>query len=184
MTRILSRRSFMPLVAATLLSPAAIVAARAQGAAWEMYRRDDLGFEVDMPGKPEMRTEESADRNDPWIKTINAGVDYEATLFSANYQEFQRPLTLAAESAAQRQVAQFLRARVVRETTFTMNGIDALEIVKDGDSTQNILRIVMVANRRIMVSATGGRSIHASATVQRFLGSFKLLPGQDEHNPA
>ena len=59
-TNPMSRRALLPLIAATALSPALFVpsAVRAQGAVWQIYRRDDLGFEIDMPGKPKIEVEE------------------------------------------------------------------------------------------------------------------------------
>ena len=67
--RSMSRRTFLPLVAGVALSPALLVqSARTQGAGWQIYRPEGLGFEVEMPGKPKV-TVEKGERDDPWVRS-------------------------------------------------------------------------------------------------------------------
>jgi hypothetical protein len=171
----ISRRALLPLIA-TALSPAFFVpsAVRAQGAVWQIYRRDDLGFEIDMPGKPKIEVEEF-ERDDLAVKSITAEVDVEQISFSANYYEYRRPISLEEEALAQQLLARGLEARTVRETAFTMNGVEGREISMESDGLNAIQRIVAIKNRRILISVVGQRIIHTNAMVRRFLGSFTLL---------
>lgn len=173
----ISRRAFMPLMAATALSPTLFVpsAARAQGAVWQIYRPEGLGFEVEMPGKPKIEVEDR-ERDDPALKSINASIDVDQISFGANYVEYRDPITLQEAVAAQQLLARSLPAQM-RVTSFTINGIDGSTIVMDSDGLNVIQRIVVKENnRQILISVVGERSIHTNATVRRFLNSFKLLP--------
>jgi hypothetical protein len=176
--RSMSRRAFLPLVAGAVLSPVVRVpsAARAQDASWQLYRREDLGFEVEMPGKPKIEVEEF-ERDHPAVRSIDAVVDVEQISFSAGYYEYRMPITLEQEALAQQLLARGLEARTVRETAFMMSGIEGRDISMEGDGLNAILRIVSMQNRRIMISVMGDRIIHSNAMVRRFLDSLKLLPG-------
>lgn len=173
----MSRRGFLPLVAGAALSPVVLVpqAARAQGANWQIYRREDLGFEIEMPGKPKIEVEEF-ERDDLAVKSITAVVDVEQISFSAGYYEYRMPISLEEEVLAQQLLARGLEARTVRETAFTMNGVEGRDISMEGDGLNAIQRIVVIKTRRILISVIGDRIIHTSANVRRFLDLLKLLP--------
>ena len=175
-TNPMSRRALLPLIAATAVLPALLVpsAVRAQGV-WQIYRRDDLGFEIDMPGKPKIEVEEF-EKDDPAVKSITAVVDVDQMSYSANHYEYRGPISLEEEALAQQLLARGLEARTVWETLFTINGIEGREISMESDGLNAIQRIVAIRNRRILISVMGGRSIHANAMVRRFLDSLKLLP--------
>ncbi len=170
----ISRRAFMPLVAAAFLSPAVIATARAQGAAWQIYRREDLGFEVELPGKPKITTE-TYEGDDPVVKSIDAEVNVEQMTMGANYAEYRNPAFLDEEVAAQRTVARALQGQM-RVTPFTLNGIEGRQIAIESTLMNGIMRFVVINNRRIMLNVIGNADIHTSATVRRFFDSFKLLP--------
>ena len=172
----MSRRALLPLIAAAALSPGAIMTpARAHGIAWRMYRREDLGFEVEMPGEPEVIVE-TGEGDDPWVRSIDAQVDAEQMTFGASYHEYQRPISPEEEALAQDEAVRMLEARIARETLFTMSGFRAREFVMESDALDGIVRMVVIDNHRIMVSVLGDRSIQTNATVRRFLDSFKVLP--------
>jgi hypothetical protein len=176
--RAISRRALLPLIATAALSPSLLVpsAARAQGLAWQVYRRDDLGFETEMPGKPKI-TVETGEPDDILVRTIDAVVNVDQISFSANFQEYRSQVSVQKEVAAQRQfTVRALEGRVARETAFTMNGFEAREMAIESPGLNGILRFVMVNNRRIMLMVMGDRSVHTNAAVRRFLDSFKLLP--------
>jgi hypothetical protein len=170
----ISRRAFMPLVATAFLSPAVIATARAQGVAWEIYRPEGLGFEVEMPGKPKIATEKF-ERDDPVVKSIAAEVDVDQVAYGASYAEYRDPAFLEQEVAAQQMLARALEARM-RVTPFTLDGIEGRHIVMESTGLNGIVRIVVTNNRRIMLNVMGNPEIHTSATVRRFFDSFKLLP--------
>jgi hypothetical protein len=176
--RSMSRRAFLPLIAGAALSPVVLVpqSARAQGVNWQIYRPEGLGFEAEMPGEPKIKVEKG-ERDDILIRSVDAVVDVDQISFSANFQEYRRPITVQKEADAQRQfTVRALEGRVARETAFTMNGFEAREMAIESDGLNGILRFVMVNNRRIMLSVMGEQSIHSDATARRFLDSLKLLP--------
>jgi hypothetical protein len=172
----MSRRALLPLIAATAVLPALLVpsAVRAQGV-WQIYRRDDLGFEIDMPGKPKIEVEEF-EKDDPAVKSITAVVDVDQMSYSANHYEYRGPISLEEEALAQQLLARGLEARTVWETLFTISGIEGREISMESDGLNAIQRIVSIRNRRILISVMGERSIHTNVMVRRFLDSLKLLP--------
>src|SRR5688572_4961964 len=47
----ITRRTCLPLVGCALLFPAALTSAQTEGVPWQPFRRDDLGFELEVPGK-------------------------------------------------------------------------------------------------------------------------------------
>jgi hypothetical protein len=166
----LSRRACLPLLASVLLAPAA-APARAQ--AWQTYRRADLGFEVEMPGKPTVE-----ERVDEFTKEriFSAEVQHDGVLFGASYQEFKLGISLKQEIEAQHQAADYLNGKVVRETALEMNNIPGREFVIDTDGAVLMLRFYFVKDRRIGISVSGDRSVHERPAVRRFVDSFKLLP--------
>ena len=174
--RSMSRRTFLPLVAGVALSPALLVqSARTQGANWQIYRPEGLGFEVEMPGKPKV-TVEKGERDDPWVRSITAEVDFDPLYFGVSYNEFTEAVSMAQLAAAQRMAARQLGVEAPRETTITMNGFPALDFVGESDSFSMAMRIVIREKRTISAAATGAGSISANPSVRRFLDSFKLLP--------
>jgi hypothetical protein len=74
--------------------------------------------------------------------------------------------------------ARALQSKIIGETAFAMNGFPGMEITSDGIGGRgfSVTKIVVMQNRRILVSAFGSRGSTDSPAVQRFLGSFKLLP--------
>jgi acetyl esterase/lipase len=173
----LSRRSCLPLLAAVVLSP--VLPARA-GDVWQAYRRDDLGFEVEMPGTPKIEVEESQDQDDPSVKSVSAEVTFEDTLFAAGYQEYRRPTSVEEEVVGQRWVARTMPAKIASETRFVMNGQPGVEVVFDGmgGTAFMIVRIVVAGNRRFLVSVIGSQGGPDNPSARRFLNSFKLLPSR------
>jgi hypothetical protein len=172
----MSRRALLPLLAAAPLSPALFApsAVRAQGA-WQIYRPESAGFEIEMPGEPKAEVI-NHERDYPAVKSINAHVDIDDISFGADYVEYRIPITLQEATEAQQLVARSFPAQM-SVTAFTMNGIEGSNIVMDSDKLNAMQRLVIVKNnRQILVSVIGERSIYTNALVRRFLDSFKLLP--------
>jgi len=176
-TNPISRRALLPLIAIAALSPVLLVpsAARAQGADWQIYRREDLGFEIAMPGEPEV-TVETGERGDPWVRAISAEVDVDQLHFGISYTEFAEPMSIAQLSAAQRAGAGHLGVDALRETAIKMNGFPGLDLVGESDAFSIIMRIVVREKQTISAAVTGTGNISADPSVRRFLDSFKLLP--------
>ena len=173
--RSMSRRAFLPLVAGAALSPVVLVpqSARAQGANWQIYRREDLGFEVEMPGRPEIRK----DRIDGQV-SIEVSVDVDQMRFGIGYGEYEEAITVEEFAAAQRLTARALGSTAVREAAITMNGLPGFEIIMESNLLSMAMRVVLIPERKrsISAAATGAGNISANPSVRRFLDSFKLLP--------
>jgi len=166
--RPLSRRAVLPLIAAAALSPALIVRARAQD--WQAYRREDLGFEVEMPGQPKL----SEDKNEDGWTSVDAEVTVGAMLFAVSHQSYRKAMTIPEVTLAQRMAARHLGMSVVRERTFTINGFPALEFVMAGATFSQIIRIVSLGNSTVGLLVNGERA-HEQPEARRFLDSLKLF---------
>ena len=169
----ISRRALLPLIAAAL-SPALLAppAARAQDANWQLHRPEGLGFEIEMPGKPEIRE----DRADGWT-SIDAVTDFDRMHFGVSYQQAEEGVSVQRVSAALRMAARQLGIKDTLETAFTMNGFPGLDIVSESDAFSTVVRIVIMNKRTISAMITGNRGrLSENPSVRRFLGSFKLLP--------
>ena len=140
-----------------------------------MYRREDLGFEIEFPSTPKIEVDESKEKDDLEIRSVDASVDFEGTLFGAEFRENRQLVSIAEEIAAQRVAAQHLDSRIVSETTLAMNGFPSVEIVTTSFAGYSILRIVAAQNRRYLASVVGSQSGKDSPTVRRFFNSFKLI---------
>ena len=166
----LSRRACLPLVAAAVLSPVALVRAQAQADVWQIYRREDLGYEIEMPGTPKIREDGDTD----W-RSIDAQVDFEDKLFGITWQEASYSISVQEVSTAQRIVAKSLGGKVTRATPITMNGFPGLEIGIESDVLSHIMRVIIIGNRTVAATVVGDRGVHETASVLRFLKSFRLL---------
>lgn len=171
--RSMSRRSLLPLIAGAALSPVLLApsAVRAQGANWQLYRREDLGFEIEMPGRPEVRE----DRIDG-MRSIDAEIDVDRILFGASYHEFEEDISVEQVAAAQRMAARQLGIKATRVTTIKVNGVAGLDVVSESDALSMVLRIIIKEKRSISAGATGHGLLSENPVVRRFLDSLKLLP--------
>jgi hypothetical protein len=177
MIRSMSRRAFLPLFVGAALSPAVLMPqqARAQGVSWQIYRPDGLGFEAEMPGEPKIKVEKG-ERDDVIVRAVDAEVDVDQTTFGAYFQEVRKLLSMREELLGQQLFARGLEGRVTREVAFTMNGFEGREFAIESTVLNAIVRLVLVKNRRIALSAIGDRAVDGNAVVRRFLDSLKLVP--------
>ena len=173
----MSRRAFLPLVAGTALSPIALVppSARAQGVDWQMYRPEGLGFEAEMPGEPTIKVEQG-ERDDIIVRAIDAQVDVDGTIFGAYFQELRQLLSMREEILGQQLFARSIEGRITRDAAFALDGFEGREFTIESTVLNAVVRLILVKNRRIALSAIGDPAVHDSAVVRRFLDSLKLLP--------
>lgn len=167
--RALPRRVLLRLIAAAALSPALMPRAQAQD--WQTWRRDDLGFAVEMPGQPSV----SEDKTDDGWSTIDAEVTFANMLFAVAHQVSpQPPVSLEEYLVAQRMASRHLGMPVVRETRFTMNGFSGVEIVSAGHTFSQVIRVVVMGNSTVALLVNGERT-HEQPAARRFLDSLKLF---------
>jgi hypothetical protein len=173
--RSMSRRAFLPLVAGAALSPVVLVprSARAQGLAWQIYRREDLGFEIEMPGRPEIR-KESIDGQ----ASVEVTVDVDRMHFGIGYKEYEEAISVQEMAAAQRLVARAHGSTIARETVITMNGFPGLDVIMESNLLSMAMRVVLIPERKRSISAmvSGDGRLSEDVSVRRFIDSFKLLP--------
>src|SRR5215470_7035304 len=86
-TMSLSRRRFL-LAAACASSGLAPELARAQASIWQEYRRDDVGFRIEMPGAPRIRVQKGRPEEN-WVTSTGAQVRYEHEIFDLSWTEFK-----------------------------------------------------------------------------------------------
>jgi hypothetical protein len=169
----LSRRTF--LVAVTGASSVlGAQATRAQTAIWQEYRRDDVGFLVEMPGRPRIRVEK-ADPEENWITSTDAQVFYQNEVFDVSWTEFKDIASAQDEYTRFRNLMNTAGYQIETETSLTLNGLPVLEFIIERGNIHLVRRILAVRNLALAIHATGGRNLHNSPSVRRFLDSFSLL---------
>jgi hypothetical protein len=147
-----------------------MMSAGAEEARWQIQRREDLGFEIEMPGEPMEHTEPPEDLLLTMVNLMFANDD---ALFAVNHQEYAKPFTLKGEIELLRLAMQEQGTPIERETAISINGIAGVEAITE----RAIMWVVSVQNYRILVAAFGyDREVHTNSAVRRFLASFKLLP--------
>jgi hypothetical protein len=173
-----SRRRLMSVMAAAASTSAVLVAttslARAED--WEEYRRDDLGFRIEMPGEPDVETKKDG-LGDKIVQVIDAQVsdDKDDGLFGVHCTEYREQVSAEQEHRLFRDGMRLGGLAITRENALTINNVAAREFVRESDGINFIHRLLVVDRRTIGISVYGDRDIHESPDVQRFLRSFMLL---------
>src|SRR5882724_11162864 len=86
-TMTLSRRIFLAAgaCASSVLGPKVVWA---QGAVWQEFRRDDVGFRIEMPGMPRLRVQKGEPAEN-WIASTDAQVRFGNEFFDVSWTEFK-----------------------------------------------------------------------------------------------
>ena len=184
----MSRRAWLPLLVAAVLTPAILVLTPAPVVAqtkheykfnpaklsWQEYRRDDLGFRIEMPGAPEVMADESPDK---LSKETSAELMFDRVTFAVIVRESPQIGALTFAQADEELVyfancLEPLWGVKPKLTRFTMNGTPGLEFIFERKDWIMHYRAVVYGGSLIVVSVDD--SIGQAA--QRFLKSFALLP--------
>jgi hypothetical protein len=168
-----SRRSFLVAgaCAPSLLGPKV---ARAQGGIWQEYRRDDVGFRIEMPGVPTIRVQK-ADPDDNWTTSTDAQVRYQHEIFDVSWTEFKDIVSVESEYTRFREMMTRAGYQIEEDIPLTLNDVPAREFIIETGNINFVRRIMAVRSLAIAIHVTGARNIRYSPTVRRFLDSFKLL---------
>jgi hypothetical protein len=166
-----SRRGFLVAGASAMLAP---TAARAQASIWQEYRRDDVGFRIEMPGEPKLKIEKG-DPGDNWITSTNAQVRYQHELFDVSWTEFKGIVAVEDEYKRFRNMMTGAGYQIGEDIELTVSDVPAREFVIETGSINFVRRIMAVRNLALAIHVLGARNIQNSPTVRRFLDSFKLL---------
>jgi hypothetical protein len=173
-TMSLSRRNFLVAgaCASSVLGPKV---ARAQGGVWEEYRRDDVGFRIEMPGAPRIRVRKGRPQ-DNWTTSTGAQVRYQDEIFDVSWTEFKDIVSVEDEYTRFRNMMTGAGYQIEEDIPLTLNDVPAREFIIETGNINFVRRIMAVRNFAIGIHALGARNIRYSRTVSRFLDSFRLLP--------
>jgi hypothetical protein len=173
-----SRRRLMSVLAAAASTSAVLVATTSPARAddWQEYLREDLGFRIEMPGQPEVEVKEDG-LDDKIVRLIDAQIydDEDDGLFGVHCTEYRDPVSAEQEYRLFREGMRLGGLAVTRESALMINNIVAREFTRESDGINFVHRLLVVDRRTIGISVYGGRDIHDSREVQRFLRSFMLL---------
>jgi hypothetical protein len=177
-----SRRRVMSVLAAAASTSAVLVATTSVARAddWQEYKRDDLGFRVEMPGKPEvaMKKDGLGDKIER-VTDAQATDDEDDGRFGVHCTEYKEPVSAEQEYRLFRDGMRLGGLAITRESALTINNVAAREFVRESAEGVNFIhRLLVVGRRTIGISVYGDHDIHESQGVQRFLKSFALLAGR------
>ena len=169
----LSRRACLALLAGSASTLLQWSNARAQADVWREFRRDDAGFRIEMPGDPTVEDGRGLVA-DPWIRRINAGVEYEALSFGLVYVEYRQH---SSEEEWFRELARGLAPvfEIVAETPLTMNGFQGREIIAASAELKldAVYRMFALNNSAFVTLSAIGPVAHPN--VRRFLDSVHAV---------
>ncbi len=148
--------------------------ARAQAGIWQEYRRDDVGFRIELPGAPRIRVQRGRPEEN-WTTSTGAQVRYHNEIFDVSWTEFKDIVLVEDEYSRFRDMMARAGYQIEEDIALTLNDIPAREFIIETGNINFVRRIMAVRNFAIGIHALGARNIRYSRTVGRFLDSFKLL---------
>src|SRR5215510_1174152 len=169
----LSRRRFL-LAGACASSGLGLKMAQAQGSIWQEYRRDDVGFRIELPGAPRIRVQKG-DPGDNWMTSTDVQVRYQHETFDVSWTEFKGLVLVEDEYTRFRDMMARAGYRIEEDIPLTLNDVPAREFIIETGQINFVRRILAVRNFAIGIHAMGARNVQYSPTVRRFLDSFRLL---------
>jgi hypothetical protein len=168
-----SRRSFL-VMGACASAGFGPKPARAQASIWQEYRRDDVGFRIEMPGAPRIRVQRARPENN-WITASGALVRYQNEIFDVTWTEFKEAAEVEDEYKRFRDMMAGAGYQIEEDTELTLDDVPAREFIIETGAINFVRRILVVRNFAISIHAMGARNLQYSPTVRRFLDSFRLL---------
>src|SRR5215510_15189994 len=169
----LSRRGFL-LAGACASAGVRPELARAQGSVWQEYRRDDVGFRIEMPGAPRIRVQRGRPEEN-WTTSTGAQVPYQHEIFDVSWTEFKNAVLVEDEYARFRDMMARAGYQIEEDIPLSLSDVPAREFVIETGSINFVRRILAVRNVAIGIHVMGARNVQYSPTVRRFLHSFRLL---------
>ncbi len=162
-----------------LLLAFAVLTSECAAESWEVVKSDQLGFEVELPGKPEY-TEQSDDLGGGEKGMIrsyvvkSAAAAYDVTIFDLPKAGVAADdLSQVLDNVRDRTLGG-ITATLRTETKIQMGEHPARDIVADVMGMVWRGRIVITGNRLYQVVAIISKAAETSATTERYLASFKL----------
>jgi hypothetical protein len=165
------RREFITLLGAATAWP---LVAWGQESIWQEYRRDDVGFRIQMPGAPKIRVQKG-DAVDNWTTSTNAQVRHQHEIFDVSWTEFKGLVSVEDEYTRFRNMMIGAGYQIEEDIPLTLNDVPARQFIIETGNINFVRRILAIRNFAIGIHALGSRNVHNSLTVRRFLESFELL---------
>ena len=153
-TRNLSRRNFLVAgaCASSVLGPKV---ARAQGGVWQEYRRDDVGFRIEMPGAPKIRVQKG-DPKDNWTTSTDAQVRYQDEIFDVSWTELKETASVEDEYTRFRDLMSRAGYQIEEDISLTLYDVPAREFIIETGNINFVRRIMAVRNVAIGHPCAGG----------------------------
>jgi hypothetical protein len=192
--RSLSRRDCIRGLAVAAVVPAFVRSASASARAptaeefkfdstklsWRVFQRDDFGFSVELPREPEISIDEAP--GDPFKDTA-AEVWFDVVTFNVRVREPARrgPITAAEGPRLLDAMGEAIQ-KVMQGagfSRFTLNGCPGREdVVVHNDGFKGTYRTIVCGGRVIQISVLWVSREDTDPAAERFLRSFRLLPGR------
>jgi len=169
----LSRRGFLA-AGACALSVLGPQMTWAQAPVWREFRRDDVGFRVEMPGAPRLRVQKG-DPADNWITSTDAQVRFYNEFFDLSWTEFKNTVAVEDEYTRFRDMMTNAGYRIEEDVPLTLQDVPAREFIIETGNINFVRRIMAMRNFAISIHAMGARNVNYSPTARRFIDSFGLL---------
>jgi hypothetical protein len=195
--RSLSRRDCISALAAAAVVPAFMRSTPAWAAedpkfdaaklSWRVLSRDDLGFSVDLPREPEISAGVNVDALPGYsFKYTSAEVRFDDVTFNVAVMAPTGRGPITAEEGPKLLDAMGEAIQTGTDpgtqgsfTRFTMNGCPGREdTVRDKADFRLTYRTVVCGGRVIQAAVMWGSRDDTDTAAERFLRSFRLLPGQ------
>jgi len=179
------------VLAALTLSPSSTTLAQtaqdsskdASQVSWQEFRSDELGFRVEMPGKPkveEENDEETVGDKKQNVKSTNVQLDHGDTSLGVSCAQFgkgfrQRPIDAYVDDIIKR-IEKGLGVKVTRQNRLTINDQPVREFFAEANGFYVAARVAILDDRIIQAVALGDTPLAGNPVAERFLQSFELLP--------
>lgn len=178
----ISRRTMLSIIGASALLPASRIAVRAQAPEnWTVYRREDLGFQIEMPGNP-VAEDRDYPQHDEYSRVVSAEVRISHGHLKWEYTQFRRPRSLV--TAVEYEVWLFEVVPPpsgITQTALKVDGIDAVDISAVDGLAQATTRVVVIKPTAVLRVTFGVSNTNlARAAITRFLGSLRILGEQSQ----
>src|SRR5215472_10126161 len=109
---------------------------------WQEYRRDEIGFKIEMPGTPRVEEKEAADSKT--IKWTNLQLDHKEASLSVSCRQFDKGFSHPPVDAYfddVRKATEALGVKVTRQNQLAMNGKPVRELFAETDGFYLVARL-------------------------------------------
>jgi hypothetical protein len=147
---------------------------------WRVFQRDDFGFSVELPREPEISIDQAP--GNPFKNTA-AEVWFDVVTFNVLVREPIRggPITAAEGPKLLDAIGEAVQKGMQGAgfSRFTMNGCPGREdVVVHNDGFKGTYRTIVCGGRVIQICVLWVSRDDTDPAAERFLRSFRLLPGQ------